>query len=73
MSRAAQQMTDGRLDASILRKLLIAVDDRHRWRTARLWPSPEHGKDIPRHVPSIRPPDDGEQILCRHVDSDESE
>jgi len=43
-----QQMTDGRLDASILRQLLIAVAmiGIMLARPRGLWPSPEHGKDI---------------------------
>jgi branched-chain amino acid transport system permease protein len=41
-----QQMTDGRLDASILRQLLIAVAmiGIMLSRPRGLWPSPEHGK-----------------------------
>jgi branched-chain amino acid transport system permease protein len=43
-----QQMTDGRLDASILRQLLIAVAmiGIMLARPRGLWPSPEHGRDI---------------------------
>lgn len=41
-----QQMTDGRLDASILRQLLIAVAMIvvMLLRPRGLWPAPEHGK-----------------------------
>jgi len=41
-----QEMTDGRLDASILRQLLIAVAmiGIMLSRPRGLWPSPEHGK-----------------------------
>ena len=41
-----QQMTDGRLDASILRQLLIALAmiGIMLSRPRGLWPSPEHGK-----------------------------
>jgi branched-chain amino acid transport system permease protein len=43
-----QQMTGGRLDASILRQLLIALAmiGIMLSRPRGLWPSPEHGKDI---------------------------
>jgi branched-chain amino acid transport system permease protein len=43
-----QQMTDGRLDASILRQLLIATAmiGIMLARPRGLWPTPEHGKDI---------------------------
>lgn len=44
-----QQMTDGRLDASILRQLLIALAMIviMLMRPRGLWPSPEHGKAAP--------------------------
>ena len=44
-----QQMTDGRLDASILRQLLIATAmiSIMLLRPRGLWPSPEHGKAAP--------------------------
>ena len=44
-----QQMTDGRLDAAILRQLLIAVAmiSIMLLRPRGLWPSPEHGKAAP--------------------------
>ncbi len=44
-----QSMTDGRLDASILRQLLIALAmiSIMLWRPRGLWPSPEHGKAAP--------------------------
>jgi len=44
-----QQMTDGRLDASILRQLLIALAmiSIMLLRPRGLWPSPEHGKAAP--------------------------
>ena len=47
-----QQMTDGRLDASILRQLLIAVAMIviMLLRPRGLWPSPEHGKAAPTPV-----------------------
>ena len=43
-----QQMTGGRLDASILRQLLIALAmiGIMLSRPRGLWPSPEHGKDV---------------------------
>ena len=42
-------MTDGRLDAAILRQLLIALAmiGIMLWRPRGLWPSPEHGKALP--------------------------
>ena len=54
-----QQMTDGRLDASILRQLLIALAmiGIMLSRPRGLWPSPEHGKLAPA-PPSPRTPDD---------------
>jgi branched-chain amino acid transport system permease protein len=47
-----QQMTDGRLDASILRQLLIALAMIAIMlaRPRGLWPSPEHGKAAPTPV-----------------------
>ena len=44
-----QAMTDGRLDAAILRQLLIALAMIviMLWRPRGLWPSPEHGKALP--------------------------
>ena len=47
-----QQMTDGRLDASILRQLLIALAmiGIMLARPRGLWPSPEHGKAAPAPV-----------------------
>ena len=44
-----QAMTDGRLDAAILRQLLIALSMIviMLWRPRGLWPSPEHGKALP--------------------------
>ena len=44
-----QQMTDGRLDAAILRQLLIATAmiTIMLLRPRGLWPSPEHGKAAP--------------------------
>ena len=47
-----QAMTDGRLDASILRQLLIALAmiGIMLSRPRGLWPSPEHGKVAPPPV-----------------------
>jgi len=47
-----QQMTDGRLDAAILRQLLIALAmiSIMLLRPRGLWPSPEHGKAAPAAV-----------------------
>ncbi|QPF73232.1 ABC transporter ATP-binding protein [Roseateles sp. DAIF2] len=44
-----QQMTDGRLDAAILRQLLVALAmiSVMLLRPRGLWPSPEHGKGAP--------------------------
>ena len=44
-----QAMTDGRLDAAILRQLLIALAmiGIMLWRPRGLWPAPEHGKNLP--------------------------
>jgi branched-chain amino acid transport system permease protein len=57
-----QQMTDGRLDASILRQLLIAVAmiGIMLARPRGLWPSPEHGKDI---TPDTLPVDPHAHLL----------
>lgn len=43
-----QEMTDGRLDAAILRQLLIALAMIvvMLWRPRGLWPTPEHGKNL---------------------------
>jgi branched-chain amino acid transport system permease protein len=48
-----QAMTDGRLDAAILRQLLIALAmiGIMLARPAGLWPSPEHGKAAPQPQP----------------------
>ena len=45
-----QEMTDGRLDAAILRQLLIALAMIvvMLWRPRGLWPTPEHGKNLPQ-------------------------
>ncbi len=45
-----QEMTDGRLDAAILRQLLIALAmvGVMLWRPRGLWPSPEHGQRLPQ-------------------------
>ncbi|CAN1567579.1 LivM ABC-type branched-chain amino acid transport system, permease component [Burkholderiaceae bacterium] len=44
-----QEMTGGRLDAAILRQLLIALAMIviMLWRPRGLWPTPEHGKNLP--------------------------
>ncbi len=49
-----QQMTDGRLDASILRQFLIAVAMIAIMlaRPRGLWPAPEHGKAAPAPTPN---------------------
>ena len=49
-----QQATDGRLDAGILRQLLIALAMIVTMlvRPRGLWPSPEHGKAAPAAVPA---------------------
>jgi branched-chain amino acid transport system permease protein len=54
-----QEMTGGRLDASILRQLLVAVAmiGIMLARPRGLWPSPEHGKLAPA-APPQRTPDD---------------
>jgi branched-chain amino acid transport system permease protein len=50
-----QSMTDGRLDASILRQLLIALAmiGIMLSRPRGLWPSPEHGKDSGSATPEL--------------------
>ncbi|HEY2187613.1 MAG TPA: ABC transporter ATP-binding protein [Caldimonas sp.] len=52
-----QQMTDGRLDASILRQLLVALAmiGIMLSRPRGLWPSPEHGK-APQKLPATPAP-----------------
>ncbi|HEX7442132.1 MAG TPA: ABC transporter ATP-binding protein [Caldimonas sp.] len=54
-----QQMTEGRLDASILRQLLIAMAmiGIMLARPRGLWPSPEHGKLAPTAPPPNTPDD----------------
>jgi len=44
-----QAMTDGRLDAAILRQLLIALAMIliMLWRPRGLWAAPDHGKVLP--------------------------
>jgi branched-chain amino acid transport system permease protein len=58
-----QQMTDGRLDASILRQLLIALAmiGIMLSRPRGLWPSPEHGKVRERAAAPVSPPPGGAQ------------
>ena len=53
-----QQMTDGRLDASILRQLLVALAmiGIMLSRPRGLWPSPEHGKASPAPAAPAAPP-----------------
>ncbi len=48
-----QRMTEGRLDASILRQLLIALAMIviMLLRPRGLWPTPEHGKSLPTPQP----------------------
>ena len=52
-----QQMTGGRLDASILRQLLIALAmiTIMLSRPRGLWPSPEHGKDVTPDTLPVNP------------------
>jgi branched-chain amino acid transport system permease protein len=52
-----QRMTDGRIDAAILRQLMIALAMIVIMlaRPRGLWPSPEHGKAAPQPVPSASP------------------
>jgi branched-chain amino acid transport system permease protein len=62
-----QQMSGGRLDASILRQLLIALAmiGIMLSRPRGLWPSPEHGKDVTPDTLPVNPHADllpGEQI-----------
>jgi branched-chain amino acid transport system permease protein len=54
-----QAMTDGRLDASILRQLLVALAmiGIMLARPRGLWPSPEHGKRAPPPPPPESPDD----------------
>ncbi len=44
-----QAMTDGRIDAGMLRPLLIALAllGTMLWRPGGLWPAPQHGKSLP--------------------------
>ncbi len=53
-----QAMTDGRLDAAILRQLLIALAMIAIMlaRPRGLWPAPEHGKVAPTPIPTPAPP-----------------
>ena len=62
-----QQMTDGRLDASILRQLLIALAmiGIMLSRPRGLWPSPEHGKGEPPL--DIGPPNDDNPAVPQPV------
>ena len=55
-----QQMTDGRLDAAILRQLLVALAmiGIMLARPRGLWPSPEHGKEPPQPEISLPPHDE---------------
>ncbi|MDP9045296.1 MAG: ABC transporter ATP-binding protein [Pseudomonadota bacterium] len=52
-----QQMTGGRLDASILRQLLVALAmiGIMLSRPRGLWPSPEHGKDVTADTLPVHP------------------
>jgi branched-chain amino acid transport system permease protein len=52
-----QAMTDGRLDASILRQLLVALAMIAIMlsRPRGLWPSPEHGRDVTPDTLPVRP------------------
>ncbi len=54
-----QNMTDGRLDASILRQLFVALAmiGIMLARPRGLWPSPEHGKLAPTQAPAVTPDD----------------
>ena len=62
-----QEMTDGRLDASILRQLLIALAmiGIMLARPRGLWPSPEHGKAAPQ--PEVGPPPDDNPAVPQRV------
>ena len=62
-----QQLTGGRLDASILRQLLVALAmiTIMLSRPRGLWPSPEHGKDVTPDSLPVNPHmhlEPGEQI-----------
>ena len=48
-----QRLTDGRIDAAILRQLMIALAmiTIMLMRPRGLWPAPEHGKAAPTPVP----------------------
>jgi branched-chain amino acid transport system permease protein len=61
-----QEMTDGRLDASILRQLLIAVAmiGIMLSRPRGLWPTPEHGREP---APDIGPPDPDDPGIPQRV------
>jgi len=52
-----QRLTDGRIDAAILRQLMIALAmiAIMLTRPRGLWPSPEHGKAVAQPVPSANP------------------
>jgi branched-chain amino acid transport system permease protein len=68
-----QQMTDGRLDASILRQLLIAVAmiGIMLARPRGLWPSPEHGRHaLPQ--PTVGPPPGDDPAIPQDVDQPSS-
>ena len=62
-----QAMTGGRLDASILRQLLVALAmiGIMLARPRGLWPSPEHGKAAPQ--PDIGPPPDDDPGVPQRV------
>ncbi|MEO7009664.1 MAG: ABC transporter ATP-binding protein [Caldimonas sp.] len=62
-----QEMTNGRLDASILRQLLIALAmiGIMLARPRGLWPSPEHGKAAPQ--PEVGPPPNDEPGVPQRV------
>jgi REP element-mobilizing transposase RayT len=64
-----QQMTDGRLDASILRQLLVALAmiGIMLSRPRGLWPSPEHGK-APDRLPATPAPGEAGGELPAGVD-----
>ncbi len=68
-----QRMTDGRLDASILRQLLIATAmiGIMLARPRGLWPTPEHGKDEPPPA-EIGPPDNDNPAVLQRVTPDSS-
>jgi branched-chain amino acid transport system permease protein len=52
-----QAMTGGRLDAAILRQLLIALAMIivMLWRPRGLWPTPEHGKSLQTKASTVGP------------------